>query len=372
MSIAAISSFPSKYVQGAGVLDNFADFLDQRYSKFVLIADPVVLGLVKDKVFKSVATNEKECAVCDFGGESSEAAINKLKETALTFKANCIIGAGGGKAIDTARGAAYYLGLPVVIIPTIAATDAPVSSLFGVYSEEHKHLYTVRTGRNPNAVIVDTDIIVNAPIRFLIAGMGDALSTKFEAEAAYQSQVPNMHGGISTATALTIADLAYKIVIEHGEAAIEAASNKKVTPDVEKVIEANILLSGVGFESGGLAAAHGLHSGLTVLPDTVKALHGEKVAFTTLVQLQMEEKYHKRSGAVFAQLAAFYRKVGLPLTLKQLGITGTESEVLLKVKQVADKACQKGGYVFNMPFPISEPLICEAILATDKRGAFCL
>jgi len=138
------------------------------------------------------------------------------------------------------------------------------------------------------------------------------------------------------------------------------------------VIEANILLSGVGFESGGLAAAHGLHSGLTVLPDTVKALHGEKVAFTTLVQLQMEEKHHKRSGAVFAQLAAFYRKVGLPLTLKQLGINGTESEVLLKVKQVADKACQKGGYVFNMPFPITEALVCEAILATDKRGAHCL
>ena len=137
-----------------------------------------------------------------------------------------------------------------------------------------------------------------------------------------------MHGGISTATALTIADLAYKIIIEHGEAAKEAASKKKVTPDVEKVIEANILLSGVGFESGGLAAAHGLHSGLTVLPDTVKALHGEKVAFTTLVQLQMEEKYYNRSDAVFTQLATFYRKVGLPLTLKQLGIDGTQNEVL--------------------------------------------
>ena len=176
MTVAAISSFPSKYVQGAGVLDNFTEFLDQRYTKFILTADSIVLDLVKDKIFKSVVKHEKECAVCDFEGESSEAAINKVKETALTFKANCIIGAGGGKAIDTARGAAYYLGLPMVIIPTIAATDAPVSSLFGVYSEEHKHLYTVRSGRNPNVVIVDTEIIINAPIRFLIAGMGDALS----------------------------------------------------------------------------------------------------------------------------------------------------------------------------------------------------
>ena len=368
MSVAAISSFPGKYIQGAGILDSFADFLDQRYAKLILLADPVVLGLVKDKVVKSVAKSKRECEICEFGGESSEAAINKLKEAALTLKADCIIGAGGGKAIDTARAAAFYLGLPVVVIPTIAATDAPVSSLFGVYSEEHKHLYTIRSGRNPNLIIVDTDIVVNAPVRFLVAGMGDALSTKFEAEAAFQSQVLNMHGGRCTATALAIADLAYKIVIEHGEAAKKAALKGTVTQDVERVIEANILLSGVGFESGGLAAAHGLHSGLTVLPDTAKTLHGEKVAFTTLVQLQMEETHYNRSDAVFTQLASFYRKVGLPRTLQQLGIEGSKSEVLLKVKQVADKACQKGGYIFNMPFPITEDLVCEAILAADRRG----
>lgn len=368
MTIAAVSSFPGKYIQGSGVLDQFADFLDQRFTKLVLLADPIVLGLVKDRIFNSLTKSGREGIVCDFGGESSEAAINKLKETVLNNNANCIIGAGGGKAIDTTRAAAYALGLPVVVVPTIAATDAPVSSLAGVYGEDHNQLYTIKTGRNPNLVIVDTQVVVNAPIRFLVAGMGDALSTKFEAEAAAQTGVSNIHGGRPTATSLAIADLSFNIIMEHGEAAREAAANKRVTLDVERVIEANILLSGVGFESGGLAAAHGLHNGLTVLPEVSKVLHGEKVAFTTLVQLQLEEKYNNRSNTVFNQLASFYRKVGLPLTLKQLGIDGAPDEVLAKVRQVAAKACQKGGNIYHMPFPINEALVCEAILVTDKRG----
>lgn len=369
MNIATVSSFPGKYIQGIGVLDQFADFLDQRFTKIVLLADPIVLGLVKDRIFNTLTKSGREGIVCDFGGESSEAAINLLKETVLKNDANCIIGAGGGKAIDTTRAAAYALGLPVVVVPTIAATDAPVSSLAGVYGEDHNQLYTIKTGRNPNMVIVDTQVVVNAPIRFLVAGMGDALSTKFEAEAASQAGVPNIHGGRPTATAMAIADLSFKIVMEHGVAAKEAAANKRVTLDVERVIEANILLSGVGFESGGLAAAHGLHNGLTILPEMSKILHGEKVAFTTLVQLQMEEKYNNRPNTFFNQLASFYRKVGLPLTLKQLGIDGTKAEVISKIKQVASKACQKGGNIYHMPFPINEALVCESVMATDERGA---
>lgn len=368
MTIAAITSFPGKYVQGAGVLDNIADYVDQKFSRFVLIADPIVLNLTKDRIFKSLSNSKKECVVCDFNGESSERSINKLKDTVINFKADCIIGAGGGKTMDTTRAAGYFLGLPIVVVPTIAATDAPVSSLFGIYSDEHVHIRTYRTGKNPNLAVVDTELIVNAPIRFLIAGMGDALSTKFEADAVFQSKGLNMHGGRPTATAVAIANLAYKIIIEHGEAAIKAAANKQVTQDVELVIEANILLSGVGFESGGLAAAHGIHTGLTVLPEIANILHGEKVAFATLVQIQMEEKYGNRNDSVFDQLACFYRKVGLPLTLKQIGIDGTKDEVLSKIKKVAAKSCQKGGYVHNMPFPVTEALLCQEILATDKRG----
>jgi glycerol dehydrogenase len=368
MSMVSISSFPGKYIQGSGILDNFADFLNQRFTRLVLLADPIVSGLIKDRIFQSLTKSEREGVVCDFDGESSETAINKLKETALNNNSNCIIGAGGGKAIDTARAAAYALGLPVIVVPTIAATDAPISSLAGVYSEEHNHLYTIRTGRNPNMVIIDNQVVVNAPVKFLVAGMGDALSTKFEAEAAFQAGVPNIHGGKPTATALAIAALAFKLVVEHGEAAKEAAVNHRVTFDVERVIEANILLSGVGFESGGLAAAHGLHSGFTVLPEAGKTLHGDKVAFTTLVQLQMEERCCNRSSSDFNQLASFYRRVGLPLTLKQLGIDGTKAELVSKMKQVATKACQKGGYIYNMPFPVNEELVWESILAADERG----
>ena len=48
------------------------------------------------------------------------------------------------------------------------------------------------------------------------------------------------------------------------------------TPAVEKVIEANTLLSGIGFESGGLAGAHAIHNGFTVLDECHHMYHGEK------------------------------------------------------------------------------------------------
>ena len=54
------------------------------------------------------------------------------------------------------------------------------------------------------------------------------------------------------------------------------------------MIEANTYLSGVGFESGGLAAAHALYNGLTAIPDAHHYYHGEKVAFGTLTQLVLE------------------------------------------------------------------------------------
>lgn len=55
-----------------------------------------------------------------------------------------------------------------------------------------------------------------------------------------------------------------------------------MTPALEHIVEANILLSGLGFESGGLASCHAIHNGFTVLEQTHKYYHGEKVAFGTL------------------------------------------------------------------------------------------
>ena len=59
-------------------------------------------------------------------------------------------------------------------------------------------------------------------------------------------------------TAYALARLCYETVRDWGVAALTACEAQVVTPALERVVEANILLSGLGFESGGLGAAHAL------------------------------------------------------------------------------------------------------------------
>ena len=129
---------------------------------------------------------------------------------------------------------------------------------------------------NPNLVLVDTGIVARAPVRLLVAGMGDALATWFEADASAASSAKNLPGGSVTQAALALAGLCYDLLMEHGYRAMLAVEKGVVTEDVEKVVEANTLLSGLGFESGGLAAAHAIHNGITALEETHPFYHGER------------------------------------------------------------------------------------------------
>ena len=135
---------------------------------------------------------------------------------------------------------------------------------------------------------MDTDIIVKSPVRLTVAGMGDALATYFEARACQRSGATSCAGGKTTEAAMALAKLCFDTLMEEGVKAKIALEAGVCTPAVEKVIEANTLLSGIGFESAGLAGAHAIHNGFTVLEECHHMYHGEKVAFGTLTQLVLE------------------------------------------------------------------------------------
>ena len=218
--------------------------------------------------------------------------------------------------LDTARAAAADLGLPVVNCPTVASSDAPCSALSVIYSDEGVFQEYRFYRKNPDLVLVDTAVIAQASPRLLVAGMGDALATWFEARTCVAGHVKNMRGGGSTHSAAALAELCYKTLLEDGAAALRAVETQVVTPALERLVEANTLLSGLGFESSGLAAAHAVHNGLTVAPGSHHYLHGEKVAFGLLVQLVMEGA----PRATVEQVLGFSAEVGLPMTLAEVGL----------------------------------------------------
>jgi glycerol dehydrogenase len=210
-------------------------------------------------------------------------------------------------------------------------------------------------------VLVDTQVIAQAPPRLLVAGMGDALATWFEARTCVAGSVKNMRGGGSSATALALAELCYRTLLADGAEALLAVSTQVVTPSLERLVEANTLLSGLGFESSGLAAAHAVHNGLTASHDTHAYLHGEKVAFGLLVQLVLEGA----PRTTVDEVLGFSSSVGLPITLADIGLAEPTRDQL---DPIARRATAPGETIHNEPFEVTPEMVADAILAADAMG----
>lgn len=356
---------PGRYVQGAGAIAEVGKHISLLGKKALITGGNRGISCCKEAMELSLANAGVEWVFETFKGESSKQEVMRLKQVAEAEGADVIIGVGGGKALDTAKAVAHYMGIPVAIIPTIAATDAPCSALSVLYTEEGVFEEYLVLPTNPNLVLVDTAIIAKAPARLFVSGMGDALATWFEADACAKAFAGNLPGGSSTAAALALARLCYDLLLEYGLQAKLAIEKGVVTPAVEKIVEANTLLSGLGFESSGLAAAHAVHNGLTVLEKTHGEYHGEKVAFGTLVQLILEE----RSTAQINEVIDFCCSVGLPVTLKQIGIDEIKED---EIMSIAEASVVQGETIHNEPFPVNAEMVYAAILAADALGARAL
>ncbi len=355
-----IISSPGKYVQGKGELSNLSeDYKELGHKGAYVIIDKFILENYGDKIKNGFEENQVNYKMEAFGGECSSREIkNHVEKLAVS---DVVIGIGGGKTLDTAKAIAYYADIPVIIVPTTASTDAPCSRLTVVYTEEGVFDHFLHLKRNPDMVVMDTEVIANAPARFLAAGIGDALATYYEAAACNASNSVTTGGGHVTRAAMALAETCKDVLLENGYKAMIAVQNKECTKAVEDIIEANTYLSGVGFESGGLAAVHAVHDGLTALHGCHHMLHGEKVAFGILVQFVLENKDEQE----MMEIVSFLKKVGLPTCLKALGLDNVTDEELMMVARIS---CEKDETIYNLPFPVTPEDVFAAIKVADQMG----
>jgi len=352
---------PGKYVQGENLLSKLSDYTSEFGKKLLFVASENGIKRSKGTIESSFNGKDITLGFEAFEGECSDNEINRIKALVEAEGYTAILGVGGGKIFDTVKAVAYYAHIPVAIIPTIASTDAPCSALSVIYTDEGVFERYLVLPSNPELVLVDTSIICQAPARLLVAGMGDALATYFEARACEKSCATNMTGTLATLSALALAELCYKTLIKDGVLAKLSVESKVCSVALENIVEANTLLSGIGFESGGLAAAHAIHNGFTVLEDCHHLYHGEKVAFGTIVQLVMEHA----PMAEINEVLAFCKSVGLPITLKEMGLEKVTSEDIMAV---AKGACAEGETIFNMPFEVTVETVYSAICLANALG----
>ncbi len=360
MSIAMKA--PSRYVQGFGERKNIGKSVKKLGDKFYLIGSEGGKKRYGDEIMGYITEAGKEVEYGVFHGEATKAEVFAHMDRVKELGCDAIIGMGGGKVIDTAKAVSENLGgLPCIIIPTVASNDAPCSGVAVLYNEEGVVVKAVMLRRNPALVVVDTEIIAKAPARQLSAGMGDALATWYEARACEKNNIGTMARGKITATVSMMTKLCNDILIQYGGEAYDGVKKGEATEALEKIVEANILLSGIGFESGGLAAAHAINDGFAQEPQTHGMAHGEKVAFGLLTQLVLEGE----NKAELDEVLAFLKRVDLPMTLAQLGIKEINEENLHKVAEMAVVPTQS---TKNLRADITADEVYNAILRADEIG----
>lgn len=345
MTIRTLIS-PARYVQGKGALDALGEHLARIGENPLVVSDDIVWGLTGDRVNASLKGAKLPQRRVPFQGFATAEIVDELVKAVKKDGIDVLVGLGGGSTIDAVKAAGHLAGIRWASVPTVASTDAPCSALSVIYHSDGSFDEYRFFPHNPDLVLVDSQLVANAPARFLTAGVGDALATWPEAHAVARAGSSTMAGGQPTTTGTALAQLSWEVLHTYALQAIEAVKQHVVTPALDKVIEANTLLSGLGFESGGLAAAHAIHDGLTAVPHTHGLTHGEKVNIGTCTQFILEG----RPADEIAEFIEFTTRVGLPNTLTQIGLGEADDDVL---RTVAEAATVEGETIHNMPFTVS-------------------
>lgn len=355
-----IFTSPAKYVQGKGALETLGENVESIGRKPLVLSDDVVWEITGETVGKSLEEKGIDFHYVLFNGEASLNEIGRIAEEGRNEAADFVIGVGGGKTLDTAKAVADELGKSIVIVPSTASTDAPTSALSVIYNDDGVFESYKFYNKNPELVLVDTKIVAGAPPRLFASGIADAMATWVEARATIKSNGEAMAGGKTSIAAAAIAKACEETLFSYGHSAYKAVEKGLVTKQVEAVVEANTLLSGLGFESGGLAAAHAIHNGFTVLDGDIHHLtHGEKVAYGTLTQLVLE----LHPEAEIEKYISFYQSLGLPVTLEDMHLENVSYEDLVKV---GEAATQEGETMGNLSSEVTAEDVADAILAVNQ------
>ena len=352
-------TFPALYKRGVGVLAELGEFCKTYGKKIILTGGHQALEAVGDAAKASLeAAGLEVVSVYWYGGECTWANVDKMAEEITRLGAQCIVAAGGGRSLDTAKAAAYRLNLPIVTIPTIGATCAAMTPLSIINDEHGGYIENSPKSKGPVGVFVDTAVIAKAPARWLYGGMGDTLAKMYEYRATASKAQPTswVIGAINNGITC------YDIIKKYGEGAKEAVMAQPPNEALGYALDAIIYYAGIcsiiGGESLRGAAAHCVYFGFSYIPEAHEWGHGLLVGFGNLCLLALEG-YSDEEIKEEIRLAI---DCGVPVTLAQ--IAQVNEQDLQLVAEVAVRSPD----MRNMPFNVTEEMVIKAIKHVDALG----
>lgn len=330
-----------------------------KYGQTILLVGGKNALLAGEKLLRDSIANSslKICDVQLFGEDCTYFYIDKLAKIAKDLNVDMIFGMGGGKALDTAKGAANKLGIPVFTFPTIASTCAATTALSVVYNDDKtfKEFYFFDS---PAAhCFINTKIIADAPLKFLRAGMGDTIGKYFEAHFA--SRNDNLEH--SSALGVEISNMCYKPLVSYGAKALEAASKHLADFSLEQAVLAILVTTGLVsifvLDQYNCAVAHSVYYGLVLLPGfDERNLHGDVVAYGVLVQLAVDNNLEELKS-----VKKLLIDLNIPTTLKEMGVTISRDGFKDVLKEIVT-----GPDMDYIPYPIDEDMIYNAMCVVEN------
>jgi len=357
-SLLCLTVAPAQVLRGFQALEQSGEAIARLGQRPLVVGGDRTLAALTPQLQPILEQQQLSHCFASYSPDCSETSLASLRAAVASHQADVIIGLGGGKALDTAKLLAYQCKLPIVTVPTSAATCAAWTALSNVYSERGAFLYDVALERCPDLLVLDYSVIQTASERTLVAGIGDALAKWYEASVSSgSSPVTLIIAAVQQARVLR--DILFQ---KSAEALKEPGSEAW-----REVVDATVLLAGVIGGLGGAqcrtVAAHAIHNGLTHLLAAHDALHGEKVAYGILVQLRLEEMIASNQLAASArqQLLKFYAEIGLPQTLDALGLGNI---TLAELRQAAEIACSASSDIHRLPFKVEPEQLMAAMVST--------
>ncbi|MFJ1654235.1 iron-containing alcohol dehydrogenase family protein [Streptomyces sp. NPDC088337] len=293
-----------------GALDDLASVLaDERISHSGRLAVAVSNGSGA-RLRERIAPSLPGATWYEVGGGTLDDAI-RLAGEMKADRYDAVVGLGGGKIIDCAKFAAARVGLPLVAVPTNLSHDGLCSPVATLDNDAGRGSYGVP---NPIAVLIDLDVIREAPPRFVRSGIGDAISN-ISAVADWELS--------HRVTGEKIDGLAAAMARQAGEAVLRHPGGIGDNDFLQVLAEA-LVLTGVAMSISGdsrpaSGACHEINHGFDLLFPKRAASHGEQCGLGAAFAMYLRGAHEESAG-----MAEVLRRHELPVLPKDIGFTVDE------------------------------------------------
>lgn len=286
-------------------------------------------------------------------------------EVIAKYRPDVVVAVGGGKCLDLVRAGLHFLGAygrpKLVMVPTILTTNAAANGISIMYDENGQMCDFWNLGLPPECVVVDTELIAAAPARFLVAGIGDQISSSIEAiHTLEHMDLMDAVDPFAAAHHRAVLD----VLEAHAAEAVASVERGEVTRSLEAVCHALTQYTGAELSFATSFLSHILDEALISIPAVARRMHGEIVAYGIFPEMAALDRPEEMD-----RWLDLYGTIGLPRTLAELGIPNAAYEDILAACRLAsDKIMASRALVRWTPEQMAEAVMEADRLVRERLG----